>query len=165
MLEGEGIVLKGRIEVCHGRMARVPRLCEKAEVGKAVLTHQGSTPLKPRCGSTAAIRCMDQEAENDCEAKSRERQIYCRFSHLLTAVRREVSGVRSTAEKRCFFLVLCLPTSFFLLTPHTLPITPHSLATLYGFLTKFCLGTFAPVMVTLMLGGLNVLPVLVGVTT
>ena len=69
MLQGQGMVLKGRVQVGLGRMPRVPRLGEEAKVGQAVLPHhrglllEQSTPLAER-----RPRMYEQDRQGACES-------------------------------------------------------------------------------------------------
>ncbi len=81
MLEGEWVILESGMEVCHGRMPRIARLGEEAEVGQAELPDQFRAGTHIRRGIRRADACMHGKNGSKNQTERRYADEYGRFAH------------------------------------------------------------------------------------
>jgi hypothetical protein len=63
MFQGKGVVLEGRIQVCHGRMPRITGFSEERKVGKLVVMHHPDSIRQRGHSLFTFIKCMGEEKQ------------------------------------------------------------------------------------------------------
>ena len=63
MFKGKGVVLKSRIQICHGRMPRITGFSEERKVGKLVVMHHPDSIRQMGQGFFTFKKCVGEEKQ------------------------------------------------------------------------------------------------------
>jgi hypothetical protein len=80
MFKGKGVVLKSRIQVCHGWMPRITGLSEERKVGKLVVMHHPYSIRQMGQGLFTFKKCLGEEKQKHTNICYHEPEKNVRFS-------------------------------------------------------------------------------------